>query len=220
MVLRKLCAVGMAAVTAFSMTACGLSVSSREEAGQAGTQTAPKDREKIETAAGGEVTLKIVDWSDSTKARREAYNQKFMDENPGVTVEYTVLTADQFKESVISSIKSGDAPDLFPLPSGMKLSSAVEENWYVPVSDYLGGDFFAQFSDGALNEGITTIDGEVYALPEAANIINTLIFYNKTVLEDAGITDLPTTWSEFKETCEAVTKAGGGKYYGLIDSGA
>ncbi len=59
MVLRKLCAVGMAAVTAFSMTACGLSVSSREEAGQAGTQTAPKDREKIETAAGGRSPLRL-----------------------------------------------------------------------------------------------------------------------------------------------------------------
>ena len=47
--------------------------------------------------------------------------------------------------------------------------------------------FFDTFSEGALNEGITTMDGEVYVLPEAANIVNTLVFYNKNVLEDAGV---------------------------------
>lgn len=220
MVLRRLGAAGIAAAAAFSLAACGLSVSTRDQVTEAGTETTDVEQEKIKTKEGEKVTLRVVDWSDSTKARREAFNKKFMEENPGVTVEYTVLTADQFKESVISSIKSGDAPDLFPLPSGVNINTAVEENWFVPLTGYLGEDFFAQFAEGSFNEGVTNVDGKVYGVPEAANIVNTLIFYNKTVLEDAGVTELPATWSEFKEACETVTKAGGGKYYGLIDSGA
>lgn len=72
-----------------------------------------------------------------------------------------------------------------------------------------------------MNEGITTMDGEVYVLPEAANIVNTLVFYNKNVLEDAGVdtNNLPKTWSEFREACKQVTEAGKGKYYGMIEGG-
>ena len=91
----------------------------------------------------------------------------------------------------------------------------------MPMNDYVEDGFFDTFSEGALNEGITTMDGEVYVLPEAANIVNTLVFYNKNVLEDAGVdtNNLPKTWSEFREACKQVTEAGKGKYYGMIEGG-
>lgn len=204
-----------------SLSACGVSVQTKGDT--PATTAAPQaETEKVNTTSDEKVTLKIIDWSDSTKARREVFNQKFMEENPNVTIEYTVLTADQFKETVISAIKAGNAPDLFPLPSGMKLSSAVQENWFLPMNDYLTEDFINSFADGALNEGITNIDGKIYAIPESANIINTLMFYNKDVLAQAGIEEsaLPKTWSEFIDTCKKITESGKGKYFGLIDSGA
>lgn len=211
---KKALALLFMAAMLMQLVACGSgSTSSQAPAGSStGAASSVNSAEPI--------TLRIVDWSDSTKARREVYNQKFMDENPNVTVEYTVLTADQFKESVISSIKGGDAPDLFPVPSGMKLSAVVAENWYQPMTPYVTEEFINSFAPGALNEGITTLDGELYVVPEAANIINTLIFYNKTILADAGIDKLPETWSEFAEVTKKVTEAGKGKYYGIIDSGA
>ena len=91
----------------------------------------------------------------------------------------------------------------------------------MPMNDYVEDGFFDTFAEGALNEGITTMDGEVYVLPESANIVNTLVFYNKTVLEDAGVdtNNLPKTWSEFREVCKQVTEAGKGKYYGMIEGG-
>ena len=80
---------------------------------------------------------------------------------------------------------------------------------------------FDTFSEGSLNEGVTTMDGQVYVLPESANIVNTLVFYNETVLEDAGVdvNNLPKTWTEFREVCKQVTEAGNGKYYGMIEGG-
>ena len=104
----------------------------------------------------------------------------------------------------------------------MKLGTVLTENWFVPLNDYMPEEFLNSFADGALNEGITTMDGKVYVLPESANIINTLMFYNKTVLTEAGVDveNLPTTWSEFIDVCKQVTEAGKGRYYGIIDSGA
>lgn len=220
---NRFAAAAVAMVMAGSMSACGVNVTTDKNAGQAAPETTrAAETEAVVTSSDEKVTLKIVDWSDSTKERREAFHKKFMEENPNVTVEYTVLTSDQFKETVISAIKAGNAPDLFPIPSGMKLSTVLEENWFMPMNDYVTDEFLGSFSDGALNEGITSMDGKVYVLPEAANIINTLMFYNKNVLKDAGVDteNLPETWSEFIAACKQITDAGKGKYYGLIDSGA
>mgnify|MGYP000063757201 CR=1 FL=1 len=46
----------------------------------------------------------------------------------------------------------------------------------MPMNDYVEEGFFGYISEGSLNEGVTTMDGQVYVLPEAANIVNTLFF--------------------------------------------
>jgi len=220
---KGLLAASLAATMMVSVCGCGVNVvTDKESVSETAAKGETAAGNKTEGAASDEITLKIIDWSDSTKVRREEFHKKFMEENPEITIEYTTLTADQFKETVVSAIKAGNAPDLFPIPSGMKLSTVLDENWFMPLNDYVTDEFLSSFAEGALNEGITNMDGKVYVLPEAANIINTLMFYNKTVLKDAGvdIENLPDTWSEFIDVCKQVTDAGKGKYFGMIDSGA
>lgn len=219
--LKKTMAAALALVLACSLCACGVKVEEKS-ADKGETAIAPARTPAPATSDKEKVTLKVVDWSDSTQERRKVFNEKFMKENPNVTVEYTVLTIDQFKETVISAIKAGNAPDLFPLPSGMTLGTALKEKWYVPLNDYMPDSFFSTLAPGSLNEGITSMDGKNYVIPEAANIINTLVYYNKTVLKEAGIdvNQLPKTWTEFSDACKKVSDAGKGKYFGLIDSGA
>ena len=71
---------------------------------------AKEETSAVDTPADEKVTLKIIDWSDSTKERREAFHKKFMEENPNVTIEYTVLTADQFKGNCYFRHQGGNAP--------------------------------------------------------------------------------------------------------------
>lgn len=212
---KRIAALAMAGLMIFGAVGCGPKVSTGGEKQETEVST-----EKKEDAKDGEIVLHVADMSDSTKARREAYNKKFEEEN-NCKVEYTILAADQYQTSIASSIKANTAPDLFALPNSVKLSTAVEEQWFMPMNEYVEDGFFDTFAEGSLNEGITTIDGEVYVLPELANIVNTLVFYNKTVLEDAGVdvNNLPKTWSEFREVCKKVTEAGNGKYYGMIEGG-
>ena len=214
---KRIVALAMAGLMVLSAVGCGPSVSG---GGSEGKEQETTSEKKEESKGDGEVVLQVVDMSDSTKARREEYNKKFEEEN-NCKVEYTVLAGDQYQTTINSSIKANTAPDLFALPSGVKLSTAVEEGWYMPMNDYVEDGFFDTFAEGALNEGITTMDGQVYVLPESANIVNTLVFYNKNVLEDAGVDteNLPKTWSEFREVCKQVTEAGKGKYYGMIEGG-
>lgn len=227
----RLAAGSVASLLAVSMLAgCG---SSGATAGSAAATTAAATTTAATAAATGETTaaaaattaasgpynLRVVDWSDSSKVQREAFDKLFEEKHPGITVEYTCLTVDQFKNTIVTMIKSGDGPDLFPIPAGMTLATALGESWYQPMTPYLDEAFLGTLEDYALQEGFTTSGGELYALPEIAPIISNLFYYNQDVLDKAGVTKLPTTWSEFVATCKQVTEAGNGEFYGLIEGG-
>lgn len=114
----------MALAVAFVLNGC---VGVKVVPSGTGSSTANNKSEKIQTPDTEEVVLNIVDWSDSTKKQREKLNEKFMEEHPNVTVNYTTLTQAQFNETMLSGIRSGEAPDLFPLPSTTTFSTAVNE---------------------------------------------------------------------------------------------
>lgn len=145
-----------------------------------------------------------------------------MEDHPNVTVNYTTLTQAQFNETMLSGIRSGEAPDLFPLPSTTTFSTAVNEEWFLPMDLYLEQDFFGQFQPEMLGENVTVKDGHVYLLPEAVEISSCLVFYNKKLLREAGVSDVPEQmdWEEFQNICRKVTENGNGKYYGMVASGA
>lgn len=178
--------------------------------------------ELIQTSDEENVVLNIVDWSDSTKKQREKLNEKFMEDHPNVTVNYTTLTQAQFNETMLSGIRSGEAPDLFPLPSTTTFSTAINEGWFLPMDLYLKEDFFEQIKPEVLGENVTGRDGHVYLLPEAVEIPSCLVFYNKELVGEAGVEVLPEQmkWEEFQDICQKITENGKGSYYGIVASGA
>ena len=78
----------MALAVAFVLTGC---VGVKVVPSGTGSSTANNKSEKIQTPDTEEVVLNIVDWRDSTKKQREKLNEKFMEEHPNVTVNYTTL---------------------------------------------------------------------------------------------------------------------------------
>lgn len=214
---RKILA--LAAAGMFFLTGCG---GVQIVPGDAGQASAQQDFEKIETPDSEKVVLNIVDWSDSTKQQRKALNEQFMKDHPNVTVNYTTLTQAQFNETMLSGIRAGEAPDLFPLPSSMTFSAAVSEGWFLPLNLYLDQSFFDQIQEEMLGENVTVKDGQVYLLPEAVEIPSCLVFYNRKLLKEAGMDVVPEQmdWEEFQSVCRTVTENGKGRYYGMVASGA
>lgn len=182
------------------------------------TKTETTTEQKQDTKAES-VTLRVVDWSDGSLKRRLEFHEKFEQMNPDIKIEYTQLTVDQFRNTIITMIKSGDGPDVFPIPGGITLSTAIKEDWYQPMNQYVTEEFLKSFKDGALAEGITVVGDDVYTLPEADAIVQTLFFYNKDILEKAGVKELPKTYDEFVAVCKQVSEVGKGQFYGLIEGG-
>ena len=218
---KNLLRISMVLAVAAGLTACTTN-NTAESTEAPKTSSESTKAAAVEEKSGESLVLRIMDSSDSTQERRKVFNEEFMQRHPEIKIEYTMMSGDQMTQTLTTAIKSGDAPDLFALPSGVKLSTAVSEGWYQSMSPYLTREFIDSFETGSLNEGVTTFDGEIYALPEAANIVNSLMFYNKDILAEAGLDpeNPPETWSDFADACKKITEAGGGQYYGLIESGA
>lgn len=195
----------------------------------ASSGTAPSETPApANTSTGGgageapeQVTLRIMDWSDSVKTIREEFHQRFTEKYPHIKIEYTQLTVDQFKNTILTAVKSGEAPDLFPVPTGMKLSTLVKDGWFQPLDPYLDDSFKEIFMDGTFLNGTTMVDNQVYSLPENAAMPSSLIFYNKKLFREAGLDpdNPPKTYSEFREAAKKITEAGNGAYYGIIEGG-
>ena len=173
----------------------------------------------VSAVAEQQIVLRAVDWSDSSIKHREAFNKKFEEMHPGVKIEYTMLTIDQFKNTIVTMIKSGDGPDVFPIPVGMTLATALKEEWYQPLDGLVTDEFIATIDPAVLMEGVSHKDGKFYNIPEAVPVTDTNFYYNKDVLDAAGVTQLPETYEEFRAVLKQVTDAGNGSFYGLIDGG-
>ncbi|MDE7013651.1 MAG: extracellular solute-binding protein, partial [Kineothrix sp.] len=134
-----------------------------EESADAGNTDTSGDKEGAEGKqedSNEKITLRIVDWSDGSAQQREKFHEKYMEEHPNITIEYTMLTVDQFKNTIVTMIKSGDGPDIFPIPGGMTLKTAVEEGWYQPINSFVTEDFAGQFDPRSFEEGVTHIGDE------------------------------------------------------------
>ena len=165
------------------------------------------------------VVLRVYDWSDSTRAFRDKFHEEFMANNPDIKVEYTQLTIDQFNSTVLGAIQNGDGPDLFPVPTTLNLTAAVNQNWFLPMEDYVSKEFVDSFMEGTLAEGTSRKNGVLYTVPEAGTVSVAMIYYNKDILNECGLA-VPTTFDEFRAACKTVTEKGAGRYWGLIEGGA
>ena len=163
-----------------------------------------------ESGPDGKVTIRVVDWSDGSVQRREEFHKKYMEAHPDINIEYTMLTVDQFKNTIVTMIKSGEGPDLFPIPVGMTLNTALEENWFQPLNPYVTEDFAKTFDPMSFGEGVTHKGEDWYTITEVMPTIQCLFFYNKDVLKQAGVEKTPETYSEFAEACKKITEYGKG----------
>lgn len=222
MKLKKVGALSLtAAMLAGSLAGCAMpNTGTGSDETAAETKTEASSADSSEVSSGEEpITLRIVDWSDSSMKRREEFNEQYMKDHPNIKIEYTMLTIDQFKNTIVTMIKSGDGPDLFPIPTGMTLSTALQEEWYQPLNPYVTEEFEASLDPEVLKEGVSHQGEDWYTIPENMPVVNCLFYYNKDVLENAGVTEVPKSYAEFAEACKKITETGNGQVYGLIEGG-
>ncbi len=166
--------------------------------------------------AGLEGTLKVAafDGGYGTEMWTEVTN-KFMENNPGVTIE---LTAEKNLEEVISPLmKAGDYPDFVYLATGRELAlpeTLLKDNAIMSITDVLsmqvpgedisvGDKIITGFTDTLVTNPYN--DGETYLAPMFYSPCG--LWYDANLLASKGW-EVPQTWDEMWELGDKAKEEG------------
>ncbi|RPE42884.1 carbohydrate ABC transporter substrate-binding protein (CUT1 family) [Streptomyces sp. Ag109_O5-1] len=162
------------------------------------------------TTGSSDVTLRLVaaDYGDSAANSSQKYWDKlakaYEAQHSGVKIDVTVYSWNDVDRKVKDMVAAGKAPDLAQIGSYADYAAAGKlyeagDLLSIPVQ----ADFPSQLAEaGQWNHA-------QYGMPFAAS--TRVLFYNKTLFSQAGITTPPTTWNELAADAEAL-KAHGVKY--------
>ncbi|KAB2861068.1 MAG: extracellular solute-binding protein, partial [Anaerolineae bacterium] len=117
-------------------------------------------------AAQDQVT--ITWWHIGTVEAQGTYWQSladaYMEANPNVTIEITILENEAFKERLVTVMQAGDPPDIFQSWGGGVLWEFAEAGLVRNIAPELEGDWKDSFSAQAALE-LYGRDGEYYGVP-------------------------------------------------------
>ena len=145
--------------------------------------------------------IRFAGWSagETEMKNYEKIIDLFEKDNPDIKVKYEVITQ-MFHENILASFGAGVAPDVFYLDSAWA-PTFTEKGALLPISDYVDQDFINQYYDFLLTP-FKGADGKIYGLPKDWSML--MLFYNKKLFQQAGLTDPPDTWDELLQYAETI----------------
>jgi ABC-type glycerol-3-phosphate transport system substrate-binding protein len=190
--------VGVAALTtvaALTLSACGGSNGASAPAGGEGD--------------GGTITFVAAEYSAGVEPYWQDLITEFEDANPGYEVDLQVINWNDIDQQVATLISTGQQPDLLNIN---KFAEYAADGLIYEAAEVLSeqtlDDLLPTFAENA------SVDGTQYGIPFIASA--RLFFYNKTLFEQAGISEPPKTWSELRDSAERIQALGDGVVgYGL-----
>ncbi len=184
------------ALTTGVVAAVGLALAGCSTAAPADiTAAAPPSEESVE--------LSVWTWSaDARTALEETVLPTFMAANPGIKVSVTQHPNQNYETLLTTALSGSGSPDVVAVRSGI-LEGMAANQAILPLTDVVAS--WDGFTDSVLGTVSSRADGLVYAVPQG--IQTAQVYYNKKIFSDNGL-QVPTTWQEFLQLCEALKTAG------------
>ena len=130
---------------------------------------------------------------------------KFEEANPDVKLNLEVISWNDLHTEVSTRISNNNAPDILNCDTFSDYSS---EGLLLPVSDYCSDELFADFFPSFIDQSV--VDGVCWAVPDLASA--RAMWVNTDIMEEVGI-EIPTTWAELEDACQAIIDFYGGEVY-------
>lgn len=162
------------------------------ESNTTNTQADPEELLLWMPPFGTEDTLDKEMWASTLASFEQENNAK---------VEIEIIPWSNYEEKYLTGISSGNGPDVGYMYMEM-MSDFIDMGALEPFDSFLTAEDKDNFY--YLDKGI--IDGKQYAMPIVVGSAR-VMFYNKDVLEQAGVT-VPNTWDEFITASQKIKDAG------------
>ncbi len=122
----------------------------------------------------------------------------------GIQVIYDVYPDNVYLNTLFEKLNSDTPPDIFMTQSGLAIKNTYRLDLYaVDLSEEPWMEAYDAFSAAE-----TSIDGRNYGMSYFDNTVDYYMIYNKKILEEAGVTEVPTTYDSFEDMCGKVLETG------------
>lgn len=143
----------------------------------------------------------------------QEYADEYEKAHPGVTIKFVELPGDTvMNEYIRTQAAAKQMPDITFI-AYQAVGTQLPKDIFAPLDSYFDmedpyveGKTWGETFNDAVMQMIQTGAGEHYTV--SADYVETGIYYNKAMFEDAGITEMPENWEEFVEVCKKLKDAG------------
>ncbi len=161
------------------------------------------------TATTYEVRLEVWGLFDDSDVMAKAISE-YQKRNPRVKeIVYKKLTVDSYENDLMDALATGNGPDAFLIHNTWlpkhkdKLAPAPIDNFSTSQAEILTTKQIQdQFADVVSSDFVS--DGKIFALPLSVDSLS--LYYNKDLLNQAGITTAPATWPDFDSAVKKMTR--------------
>lgn len=178
--------------------------------GMAGSIAACSSNSSNESKSNESGTIKLSLWDQSVGNTDPSAKllpqiiEKWNSEHPGIQINRTGTTGEQYKTKIKTSIAAGESPDIFyGMGGGSFMEPYIKSGNVLEISSYLTDDVKSRMGPG-MAKAIEK-DGKIYTLPVYTHIAN--LYVNTELFDKAGA-KLPTTYSELLDAITKLKAAG------------
>ena len=122
----------------------------------------------------------------------------------GIQVVYDLYQDDVYLDTLFAKLDGDNPPDIFMTQSGLAIKNTYQLDKYsVDLSDEPWMAVYDTFSAAE-----TSIDNRNYGMSYFDNTTDYYMIYNRKLLSNAGVTEVPTTYDTFVIMCQNVADTG------------
>lgn len=202
---KKMALFTMLALVTTSLVGCGgqSSTTVTEESTGTAAPAAEADADApADTGSAGDKTT-ITFWHYMSEDKEGKFVNEAVDEfnssQDEIYVEAQYLPRDELMKQYTIGVVSGELPDC-GMVDNPDHNSYASMGVFEDITELYNSWSEANFMEGSINSCF--YDNKLYGLPWGNNCLG--LFYNKALLEEAGI-EVPTTWTELEAACEKLT---------------
>lgn len=161
------------------------------------------------------IQLSYINWVSAEMATRnkiDAIIDEFVKKNPNVSIENIPIPFDECPRQLVIMSESGSLPDIIQMTGYWTALLASQDTLidltgYAEEGNYILDSYSRSFVDAA------KYNGKLYAIPAA--LTPSGFWYNKRLMEQAGIKNPPRTIDELNNQLEVIKEKFNGKVYGI-----
>lgn len=148
------------------------------------------------------VTIRLSGWGASLTEQQllQQVLDNFEASHPHIRVKLESI-ADQYMDVIKTRLIGDAAPDVFYLDS-LEAPFLMTQSVLEPLNDYIQPDFeIDDFEENLLNT--FRVQDKIYGLPKDYSTL--ALYYNRKAFSEAGISEPPLTWEDFRTVAEQLT---------------